>query len=422
MIRVRALGYLRDLDPNALRLIRSIMFLSFLTMGISGVTGILFILRLGMGTEFLGLFNSFGALGHLSIPLPASLLARRIGLKRAMYLGISLAWLGFLLIATVEYLPRSVWTPYLLASQFVTSAGFSTFLVNCTPAVMAATVNRNRTKTYGLYSAARNLGSLAGMLTGGALPAVLAAYLGLTLDLPAPFRWALILSTLSALLSIAALTRYQESQEVQVSNLARDWSTFPWLPVAMSLATVVLSQGAVAACYSFCNAYMDIQLQLSPQFIGALGALGQFCAVLMPFTISWMRKRLGNAAIMGLVSLGAALMLVPLIAGNHWLGAGLARTGIMSMAAIWMPVAQMYQMELVSSAWRTTAYAGFSMSLSVNYGIVSLLGGRIVGAWGFSALFLISCLISLVGCLVLAIVIGRPVMRPQFAGPGSGAP
>ena len=410
----RALRYWSDIDPDALKLMLALMFLSFLTMGVSGVTGILFILRLGLGTEFLGLYNSFGALGHMSIPLPASLLGRRLGLKHAMSLGVFVVLAGFWLTALVEFVPRSAWTPYLLGSQFLTSCGFSIFLVNCTPGVMAATGVHNRTRTYGLYSAARNFGSLAGMLAGGTLPAVFAERLHQSLASPTPFRWALLASTLSALMSLLVLTRYRDAREVRAAHQARDWSTFPLLPIALSLVAVVLSQGAVAVCYSFCNAFMDVELRLSPQFIGTLGALGQLCAVVVPFAVPPLRRRFDNPAVMALASVGSALMLVPLVASRHWLGAGLARMGIMSMAAIWMPVAQMYQMELVATTWRATAYAAFSMSLSVNYGLVSFFGGHVIGLWGFPALFLASCLTSLLGCLFLLAVLGRPVMRPRL--------
>lgn len=406
-----ALRYWSDINPNALKLMLALIFLSFLTMGVSGVTGVLFVLRLGLGTEFLGMYNFAGALGHLSTPLPASFLVRHLGLKRSMILGVVVVLAGFWLTASVEFFPHQAWTAYLMGSQFLTSCGFAIFLVNCTPAVMAATDNQNRTKTYGLYSAARNFGSLAGMLAGGMLPALMARQMQLALSSPQPFRLSLMASTLSAIVSLFVLSRYGEVDEPQTSQSERSWSTFPVLPVALSLLTVVLSQGAVAVCYSFCNAYMDVELSLSPQFIGTLGALGQLCAVVVPLAVPQLRRRLDNGTVMVLVSLGAALMLVPFIATEHWLGAGLGRTGIMSMAAIWMPVAQMYQMELVPSTWRPTAYAMFSMSLSVNYGLVSLFGGYLISAWGFPILFLVSCLTTLLGCLILVVVIRRPIMQ-----------
>ncbi len=421
MIRRIALRYWSDVSPNALKLMLALMFLAFLTMGVSGVTGVLYVLRLGLGTEFLGMYNFAGSLGHLCTPLPASFLVRFLGLKRSMFLGVVVVIVGFWLTASVEFIPREAWTAYLLGSQFLTSCGFSIFLVNCTPAVMAVTDDQNRSKTYGMYSATRNFGALVGMLAGGMLPALMARQLQLALDDPAPFRLALMASTLSALVSLFVLVRYRETEGPQTTQNTPSWSTFPFFPVVLSLLTVVLSQGAVAVCYSFCNAYMDVELNLSPQFIGSLGAFGQLCAVVVPLAVPQLRKRLDNATVMVLVSLGGALMLVPFIATDHWLGAGFGRTGIMSMAAIWMPVAQMYQMELVPVAWRPTAYAMFSMSLSVNYGLVSFFGGYIISAWGFPFLFLASCLTTLLGCLILVVVIRNPIMRPQFIRQGSGA-
>ncbi len=415
MHRLTVFRYWSDVSPNALRLMMAVMILSALMMGVSGVTRVLFILRLGLGTEFFGIYNAFGAIGYMVMALPAGMLSAHLGLKRSMLLGVFVAMVGFILAPLVEYVPRVWWAPYLLSTQLLSAGGFAIFSVNASPAIMAATGPENRSKTYGMYSASRNLGTLVGMLVGGILPTMLATHLAVSLDTTEPYRLAMLGTAFCTVFSLWAVTRFRDVKEVKTQQPREAWDGFPVLPMSLIVVFVIFSQGAVAVCHSFCNAYMDEQLHLSVQFIGTLGALGQLCAVIIPITVPHLRKSLDNGMLLILSSVGSTLVLVPLFFVEHWLVAGLGRMGIMAMAAVWMPVIQMYQMEMVHHSWRPLAFALLSMALGINYGILSFFGGYIISLWGYPVLFLISCAITLVGSLILLLVMRLPIMRPQYA-------
>ncbi len=415
MHRITALRYWSDISPNALRLMIAVMILSALMMGVSGVSRVLFILRLGLGAEFFGIYNAFGAIGYMGMALPAGMLSSHLGLKRSMLLGVAVALLGFMLPPLVEYLPRAWWAVYLLSTQLLSAGGYAIFSVNASPAIMATTGPENRSKTYGMYSSSRNLGTLVGMLVGGALPTMIATHLGVSLDTTEPYRIALLSTSFLTVFSLWAVIRFRDVKEIQSSQTREPRDIFPILPMSLIVVIVIFSQGAVAVCHSFCNAYMDEELRLSPQFIGTLGALGQLCAVMIPITVPHMRKSLDNGMLLILSSVGSALMLVPMFFMEHWLVAGLGRMGIMATSAVWMPVIQMYQMEMVHQSWRPVAFALLSMALGLNYGIISFFGGYIIASWGYPVLFMISCVVTLVGSLILLVVMRRPIMRPQYA-------
>ncbi len=415
MHRITAIRYWSNISPNALRLMLAVMILSALMMGVSGVTRVLFILRLELGTEFFGIYNAFGAIGYMGMALPAGMLSARLGLKKSMLLGVSVAMVGFVLAPLVEFTPRTWWVTYLLFTQLCAAGGFAIFSVNASPAIMATTGPDNRSKTYGLYSASRNCGTLVGMLIGGVLPTILATYLEASLDTTEPYRIALLGTSFCTVFSLWAVTRFRDVRDVPSQAHGSAPDVFPVLPMSLIVMFVIFSQGAVAVCHSFCNAYMDEQLQLSPQFIGTLGALGQLCAVIIPIAVPRLRQRWDNGTLLIFASLGSALMLVPLFFLEHWLVAGLGRMGVMAMAAIWMPVIQIYQMEMVPQSRRPLAFALLSMALGINYGILSFFGGYIITLWSYSILFLVSCIITLVGSLILLLVMRRPVMQPQYA-------
>ncbi len=414
-LRAAILSFWRDVNPDARRLMVATMILSSLMMGIGSVTRALFVLRLGMGTEFFGTFNAFGALGYMGLAVPAGMLSKYMGLKNSMLLGAVVFFVGFVGGSLVESLPHAYWAPYALAMQLLLAGGFAVFSVNAFPAIMSTTNPNNRTKIYGAASASRNLGTLVGMLVGGFLPTVLSRVMGLSLESTDPYRNALLLCTIVAIPGIYVITRFNENMESGQHKEYDNREVFPIMPVGLILVYVIFSEGTVAVCHSFCNAYMDMQLRLGPDAIGVLGALGQLSAVIVPFTVPSLSRHLKSGNLLALASLGTAFMMVPLALVDTWVGAGLGRLGVMSLSAIWMPVVQIYQMEMVQREWRPLAFALLSVALGINYGTLSYFGGRVIGSWGYSTLFLICAGLTVLGSLVLFIVQKLPIMQPRYA-------
>ncbi len=414
-LRAAILGFGRSVNPDARRLMVGTMILSALMMGVGSVTRALFVLRLGLGTEFFGTFNAFGALGYMGLAVPAGMLSSRIGLKNSMLLGTGVFVVGFVGGSLVESLPPAYWAAFALALQLVLAAGFAMFSVNASPAIMSTTRPDNRSKIYGAVSAARNFGTLVGMLVGGFLPTILARSMNLSLDTTAPYRLAMLICAVIVLPGIYAIMRFNEDQQPRTQHKFDNRNVFPIMPVGLILVYVIFSQGAVAVCHSFCNAYMDEELRLSSSAIGILGALGQLCAVIVPFTVPRLSRHMNNGNLLALASMGTALMVLPLALIENWAGVGLGRLGIMSLAAIWMPVVQIYQMEMVQREWRPLAFAFLSVALGLNYGTLSYFGGRVITQWGYPTLFLICAGLTVMGSIVLFIVQRLPLMQPKYA-------
>ena len=407
--------FLDDVDPSALRIMIASLIMSSLMMGIFSVTRALFILRLGMGPEFFGIYNAFGAIGYTGMALPAGLLGRRLGLRRSMLLGAWVFGIGCLLTPLIESAPRALWAACALMTQAISTAGYALFSVNAAPALMTFTRSDNRAKIYGMLSASHNLGALLGMLGGGSLPALMASALALSLADTDPYRLSLLASGVLNLLAIyaVALCRDAENAPVARERTGR-WDQFPILPMGLLLVHILLGQSALVVSFSFFNAYMDEELGLSPQFIGVLGALGQACAVFVPFAIPWLRRRMDNGLLLFASTLLSALLLLPISFLNNWQTTGLGRMGLMVLASIWNPVMQMYQMEMVLPEWRTFAYALNSMALGLNFGLLNFFGGYTIGLWGYQTLFLGCALVTALGSLLLSVQ-RLPIMQAQYA-------
>ena len=414
-VRAANLTFWRGVNPDAQRLMLANMILTLLMMGVDNVARVLFVLRLNLGTEFFGTFNTFRALGFTGLSLPAGVLGSRIGLKNSMLLGASMLTLGFVGGSLVESLPSAYWKTYTLGTQLVATGGFALFWVNASPALMSTTRPHNRSKIYGTLSASGNFGALFGMLAGGFLPTTLARFLNLSLDTTHPYRLALLGCTLFTVPVLLALARFKGEHQPGARNQTGERKAFPLLPMALLLLFVLLSQGAQAACYAFCNAYMDVQLHLSPDVIGVLGALGQLSAVLLPFTVPFLTRHMQKPNLLVATTVGTGLMLAPLTFIENWVGAGIGRLGVVSLAAIWNPVLQIFQMEMVPPEWRPLAFALMSVAQGLNYGILSFLGGRAINLWGFPTLFLICAGLTATGSLLLFVVRNLPFLQPQYA-------
>jgi predicted MFS family arabinose efflux permease len=76
------------------------------------------------------------------------------------------------------------------------------------------------------------------------------------------------------------------------------------------------------------------------------------------------------------------------MASGHWLGAALGVIGISALPAIWLPAYQMLQMEITPASGRMLVAGLCSMAMSLGFGTVSLSGGYVVTAAGYSWLFL----------------------------------
>ena len=76
--------------------------IGFSYFGITSVLLNLYLLRLGYGTEFIGLVNGIVAVGFAGFSLPAGIIGGRWGTRRAMIAGVSLIVTAFALLPAAE--------------------------------------------------------------------------------------------------------------------------------------------------------------------------------------------------------------------------------------------------------------------------------------------------------------------------------
>jgi predicted MFS family arabinose efflux permease len=328
-----------------------------------------------------------------------------------MIAGGLLTVVGMAILPLAEFVPEAVRQPWPIISQVVLTGGWAMFGVNMVPALMTLTTQENRNQAYALISILRGFGGFVGTITGGLLPGLMAYLLGESLDMPGPYRLGLWIGAGFSLLGLVPLFRLSPIKNAALSGYEQGQGPFPTLPLILVIGHVYFSHGAWATCQAFCNAYMDTTLRLSAASIGLIVGLGQVAAILAPLFNPRLAARRSNGWLLMATTLGTGLSLLPLALLPHWSAAGLGNLGVMALGAIWMPAFQVYQMELVSSRWRSLAYGIVSMAMGFTFASISLAGGYIIAQWGYSSLFLLGIGMCVAGTVLMWGILKYPIKR-----------
>jgi len=370
-------------------------------MGIQLLSKTLYILRLGYGLEYLGLFGATGALSYMAMSLPSGAMGSYFGTRRTMFVGGIITIIGMASLPLVEFLPPGLHSTWPIITQMITSGGWSLFNINLVPALMGATTLENRSSAYALNSMMRGFGSFTGSIAAGLLPGLFGLLFGYSPDLPAPYRLSLWVAAALGLFALIPLFLARPTAQITITTQEKQVTAFPVLTITLLVFHVYFAQAGIAVCQTFCSAYMDRDLQLTPAVIGFIIGAGQFAAVLTPLFAPRLSAQHGHAWLLTATTLGATLSLLPLALLPHWVGVSIGGLGVMALAAMWMPALQVFQMELVDARWRSIAYGIVSMAMSLTYASTSFFGGRLAAQWGYQRLFLLAAGLSLIGVAII---------------------
>ena len=400
-------------DVRLLMAVTGLMAVSF--FGVQSLVKVLYVLRLGYGLEYIGLFNATGALTYMVMSLPSGAFGNRFGLRASMRLGAAITVLGMMLLPLTEATSGWLRMALPILSQVVLVGGWALFGVNMVPALMSLTEPQTRSQAYSLNSVFRGLGTFVGTVVGGFLPALFVLVLGVNLEDPAPYRWSLWVAAALSVVALWPLVKLDAIESRAPGGTGEAAGPFPLGWVALLVVYAFLVHGAFATCQAFCAAYMDTDLQLSPGAIGVISGAGQFIAMLTPLLVPGLVLRYNNRWMLISTALAMAVSLLPLVFFRHWLAVGVGRTGMMAVDAMWQPTLQLAQMESVVARWRALAYGIIAMMMGLTFATVGLGGGYLITSWGYRSLFVLGLTAALVGALVLRLVWTRSAVIAQEA-------
>jgi MFS family permease len=381
--------------------------LSVSFMGIQMLLKVLYMLRLDFGPEYIGWFLASSALAYMSMGLPSGALGARFGQRRIMIVGGLVSTLGMAALPLTEYVPaflRSIW-PFL--SQVSVTAGWSMFSVNMVPTLTAMTSEQDRTSTLSLNAVLQGAGSFLGTFVGGLLPGLFANLLGQSQDAPAPYRYALWVGAAISGLSITPLLFSGQIGTVATKTRQERRSPFPFWPIVTTFAYVYVRHAGWATGRAFWNPYMDTDLNLSTAWIGGINSIGQAFAILAPLINPRLAARRSNGWIAMMATLGIAVSLVPMATIPHWTAAAASRLVFVVVSAVWLPAVQAFQMERIDPEWRSIGYGALAMAMGSGFGSTSIVGGYIVAAAGYRALFALGIVLSTIAAGIMWVILRK---------------
>jgi predicted MFS family arabinose efflux permease len=153
--------------------------------------------------------------------------------------------------------------------------------------------------------------------------------------------------------------------------------------------------------------YMDTDLHLSTPTIGLLTSIGQIAAIGATLLLPRMTKRWSHGRIVALSTMTQIVSLALMASFRHWSAAGLGLLGMQVSAGIWLPELQIFQMELVDEGWRGLAYGAIAMAMGLGFGTMSIFGGRLITARGYSELFMVGAVFSIVASGLMMLISRR---------------
>ena len=368
--------------------------------GIQGVIFNLYLLRLGFGPEFIGLLTGVGQLIWALSALPAAALGRRFGVRGTLIAGIALSGVANGLALLVESFPRPYWAAWLFACWALLWASSALNSVNNIPYALGAFDPSIRNQIFPLQSAVMALMALLGSIVAGAGPGIIAGWTGATLADAAPYRAMLWL--VPALHATSSLLFARASPAAPVARLteATVGAARPTALLALLGVIVFLQTAGEGAVRAFFNVYLDADLGVAPQTIGAIMGGAQLLPIAAALATPRLLARWGTPGTLGFGSLGVLLALVPLIAVP---GLGVAAGGfavVLAMAAVNNPARNIFSQEIVGAPWRTTGAAVLTIGMALGWASSAAAGGFIIATVGFDGLFSLSAALAALAALL----------------------
>ncbi len=420
---VAYLATLRTFERNVWLYFTAISLIGFtVDGGIYSVVFNLFLLRLGYGPEFVGQVNSVGLLAFALCSLPAGALGGRLGNRRAMIIGLCMLMVSSLLLTFSESITLSWRGPWIFATYCLFHSSIAIFFVNTAPFLMATTTEAQQNHAFAIQSAMISAAAFVGSMAGGFLPGIFARVLGASLVEALPYRYPLLIASITINIGIIALFWAKDEPGILPPQTLqprprRSYPSFFRVPrfgqinlqtidrAFLKLVLVVsgirfFQIAGMAVLMTFFNVYMDAGLGAPTSQVGLLTGLGRLLAVPAVLMMPLLSARWGNRDLSTVASLSAVLFLLPVAFIPTWWAAGIGYMGVMTGSSIRYTTFLIYVMSMIKPEQRSLMSGINEMTAGLSFAGMALVGGYIIVNQGYQMLFLLGAALTFVGTLI----------------------
>ena len=369
----------------------------------------LYLLRLSYQEDFIGQVASMAPLATGLLALPTGILSDRLG--RRPFLIAS----GLLLAISQLGLCLTTSSGALLAFSFVGGVAMAFVWVNHVPFLSDNAHPARRAEALAIWSALQIIVRMLLSLIGGFMPGVMGYFLGLSTEVPEPFRYALFFGAACSLIAVVPLlyasgqTRRERAPAPSRSPDENEPTTSPWRVFAAITALSGTRGFSMGLTYPFFNVFFEAELGVGPAAIGAIFFLSQLAGLPATFAAPTLVRRFGPtltilpSRIMGGSALGimGAFISLP-VAVPMFL---LARIG----EVIDNPSDQHFSTQVLPRRFWARIQGLRVCGFQILSFFGSLIGGTLILDYGYGAVFGLACASRVASGLIMAAFFG---LRP----------
>ncbi|MFC2064663.1 MFS transporter [Chloroflexota bacterium] len=369
-----------------------------------------YIIESGFSREYLGLINAMPSIAALVMGLPMGMLSDRIGRKRSMVIGFSLANFAIITMLVVRQ------PMLMLIMAFIWGATGQLYFLSQAPFMMKVSDDKSRDLLFSLSFGVFPLASTLGNVLAGVLPDFFSRIFNLQPQSAETYKVVLLASVISSFAVLIPIMFIKEPPGVEKSSetphkhatLATVWRILKRpLTIKLSLPNLITGFGA-AMIVPYFNVFLVDKFQLSDKLLGTIFAVSSLMVGLATFIGPRLVGRLGGKIRMIVLSQAVSLVFLVMLGFSPypWLAVigFLIRGMLMNMAA---PLFDAYSMERATENEQGTINSIRNWAWNVGWAVGPYISGVIQQYYGFSPIFLLTLILYAVGILLTWIYFGR---------------
>jgi MFS family permease len=358
----------------------------------------LFIISAGYSRDFLGLVNAAPSLSALLLGVPIGLLSDRMGRKRAMIMGFTLA--NFAILGMIFGRSEMI---ILVAALFL-GATSQLYFLSQAPFMMTTSDDKTRdvlfSLSYGMFPLANTLGNFL----AGYLPGTFTHWFGLVTSASA-YQAVLIFSVLSSFLVLVPIALINEpkkrSDEARLGPEEPRVSVWKVLlrPLTLKLSIPNLAIGLGAATLvPYFNIFFAERFRLNDSSLGILFSAGSLITGIACIIGPRLVGNLGGKVRTVVLGQGVSLVFLLLIGFSPW--PWLAIIGFLMRGALMNMVAPLFDAFALEQSHETEHGAVNSVrnfAWNVGWTVGPYISGIVQQRYGFSPLFISTAVLYALG-------------------------
>ncbi|MCB0109073.1 MAG: MFS transporter [Caldilineaceae bacterium] len=370
------------------------------SFGIWAVLFNLYLQRLGMGPDAIGLLLGVGSFMGAIGSIPAAMIGTRMGNRQAMNWGVIISIIAFVLLLSAGFLPAAIQVGWITTWWMVFALANSLNTINGAPWIMAVAAPEARASAFTAQMVLLSLGGFVGSLVAGILPGLIATLTGMDADAPTAFWITLWLTPITFMGGYYLLHITKPMPPVKRAATTQQAAGIPYLTLMFVGLLIFLQVSGESLVRPFYNLYLDSNVGMPLAHIGVVFGIAQMLPILLSLLTPLLLTRWGATRAMIAMSFANALCFLAMAFILAWLAASASYIVFMSIAPIANVVRTVFSQESVDAQWRTVVSTATNIGIVLSQALFTGLGGFLIAGYGYRSLFLAGAMMALITAFV----------------------